>query len=62
MSAVISVVNCEGCSGAESESESGANSESINIDPKNMVFVRKEKNRVIWPRWKASQALELPKP
>lgn len=35
---------------------------SIKVDPKKIVFVRIAKKRVISPRWKASQALELLKP
>lgn len=60
--AVMSDGGAGGDSGVESASESRVKSGSIRVEPRKMVFVRREKNRVICPRWKASQALELPKP
>lgn len=40
------------------ESKSG----SINVDPRNIVLARIEKNRIIWPSWKRSHWLALLNP
>lgn len=43
-------------------SESASRSGSIRVDPRDRVPVRTDRKRINSPRWKESQAMELPEP